>query len=75
MNDTSEAVDRLFRDMLMKKTGAERLQMGSSMFDSARGMMLASFPNDLPSHELRQLIFTRTYPELINPPRPVTPLA
>jgi len=74
MNDTSEAVDRKFRDMLMKKTGAERLQMGSSMFDSARSMMLASFPGDLLPHELRQLILARTYPELIKPPRPTAAL-
>ena len=74
MNDTSETVDRQFRAMLMTKSGAERLQMGSGMFDSARGMMLASFPTDLPPHKLRQLILTRTYPELINPPRPIAPL-
>jgi hypothetical protein len=73
MNDTSESVDRQFRAMLMTKSGAERLQMGSSMFDSARRMMLASFPVDLPLNELRQLILARTYPELINPPRPVAP--
>ena len=73
MNDTSESVDRQFRAMLMTKSGAERLQMGSSMFDSARGMMLASLPKDHPPHELRQLILTRTYPELSNPPRPVAP--
>lgn len=73
MNDTSESVDRQFRAMLMTKSGAERLQMGSGMFDSARSMMLASFPKDLPPHELRQLIFTRTYPELSKPTPPVSP--
>jgi hypothetical protein len=74
MKDTSESVDRQFRAMLMTKSGAERLQMGSGMFDSARGMMLASFPKDVNPHELRQLILARTYPELINPPRPMAPL-
>jgi hypothetical protein len=70
MNDTSESVDRQFRAMLMTKSGAERLQMGSGMFDSARSMMLASLPKDLPPHELRKLILARTYPELIkSPPR------
>jgi hypothetical protein len=60
--------------MLMTKSGAERLKMGSSMFESARGMMLASFPKDLPPHELRQLILTRTYPELNHSPRHIAPL-
>ena len=73
MTDTSESVDRQFRAMLMTKSGAERLQMGSSMFDSARGMMLASFPKNLPPRELRQLILARTYPELIESPPPITP--
>jgi len=74
MNDTSESVDRQFRAMLMTKSGAERLQMGSSMFESARGMMLASFPKDLPPHELQQLILTRTYPELNHSPRHIAHL-
>lgn len=74
MNDTTESVDRHFRAMLMTKSGAERLQMGSGMFDSARSMMLASFAKDVTPQELRQLILTRTYPELINPPRPIAPL-
>ena len=73
MNDTSESVDQQFRAMLMTKSGADRLRMGSSMFDSARRMMLASFPKNLPLKELRQLILARTYPELVNPPRPITP--
>jgi hypothetical protein len=74
MNDTSESMDRQFRAMLMTKSGAERLHMGASMFDSARGMMLASLPKDLPPHELRQLILARTYPELIDSPQPISPL-
>jgi len=73
MTDTSESVDRQFRAMLMTKSGADRLQMGSSMFDSARRMMLASFPKDLLPHELRQLILARTYPELIKSPQPMAP--
>jgi hypothetical protein len=74
MNDTSESVDRKFRDMLMQKSGAERLQMASNMFDSARRMMMASFPKGLPHHEFRQLILARTYPELIQSPWPNAPL-
>lgn len=66
MNDTTHAVERRFRAMLMEKSGAERLHMGSGMFDSARSMMLASFPKDLPPHEIRHLLLARTYPELFN---------
>ena len=64
MNDTAQSVDQQFRAMLMEKSGAERMQMGSDMFEAARCMMLASFPKDLPLHEVRRLILARTYPHL-----------
>jgi len=70
MNDTSESVNRQFREMLMKKSGAKRLEMGASMFDSARRMMLASFPEGLSSQEFRQLMLVRTYPEFIKSTSP-----
>ena len=64
MIDTPQALNQQFRSMLLAKSGAERMRMGSGMFDSARSMMLASFPKNLPPEEIRQLLLARTYPEL-----------
>ncbi len=64
MNDTSPEVERRFRTLLLAKSGAERLCMASGMFDSARRMMLASFPKDLSPEKTRQLLLARTYPEI-----------
>ncbi len=65
MNDTNPAVEKKFLAMLMRKSGMERIRMGSGMFDSARSMMLASFPKDLSPQEIRHLLLARTYPELM----------
>ncbi|MEI6604093.1 MAG: hypothetical protein WCP35_02200 [Verrucomicrobiota bacterium] len=67
MNDTPSSVDQQFRTMLLAKSGAERMRMGSGMFDSARRLMLASLPKNLPPETIRQLLLARTYPELANP--------
>jgi hypothetical protein len=66
MNDTTAAVEQQFRTLLLAKSGADRLRMASGMFDSARKMMLASFPEGLPPEKIRQLLLTRTYPEIIS---------
>ena len=62
MNDTPEAVQDLYRTLLMRRSGSERLQMGCAMFDTARAFALANLR--LLSHndnELRVHLFVRTY--------------
>ncbi len=49
--------------MMMARSGAERLIMGSSMFDAARRVVLASLPRDLPEAELKRRLFERIYGE------------
>jgi hypothetical protein len=66
MNDTNPTIEKKFQAMLMQKSGIERIRMGSGMFDSARSMMLASFPKDLSPRELRHLLLARTYPEFVS---------
>ncbi len=44
MQDTSEKMQNLYHSLLMKKSGQERLLMGFSMFESARKLIMASFP-------------------------------
>ena len=64
MNDTTPAVELQFRSLLLAKSGSDRLRMASSMFDSARRIMLASFPKDLSPEKIRKLLLARTYPEI-----------
>jgi hypothetical protein len=61
MNDTSPEIERRFRQMIMARSGAERLIMAASMFDAARAIVLASLPKDLPEEHLKQKLFERIY--------------
>ena len=64
MTDTTPEVARLVRELCARKTGAERLQMGASMFETARTMILASLPPGLPEREIRRRLCARFYGEL-----------
>jgi len=63
MNDTSLDIEEKFHEMMMARSGAERVVMGASMFDAARAIVLASLPQDLPADELRRRLFERIYGE------------
>lgn len=63
MNDTSPEVNVCFREMIMKKSGQERLQMGFSMYDLARDQVIASITEKglVDDHKIREEIFLRFY--------------
>jgi hypothetical protein len=61
MNDTSPKIAELVREMLMARSGAERVLMGSRMFDFARAMILASFPSGLTDLEIKRRLCERLY--------------
>jgi hypothetical protein len=63
MNDTSPEIERKVHEMMMARSGAERLIMGALMFDAARQVVLASLPKDLPEEELKRRLFERIYGE------------
>jgi hypothetical protein len=71
VNDTTEQMETLYRQLLLSRSGAERMHMGARMFDTARHLVLHSLPPDLPEEERRRLLFKRLYPEL--PPLGVPP--
>lgn len=64
MNDTPPAVRKLWHELLMARSPEERFLMGSRMFSSARTMVLASLPPDLPPDELRRQLFRRFYGDM-----------
>jgi hypothetical protein len=61
MSDTSPEVEELYREMLMKRSGEERLIMGARMFDAAREVIIASLPPNLPPEEFKSRLFERIY--------------
>jgi len=70
MKDTSPQVESRFIEMLMKKSGQERMMLGFSMFDMARRQVIASIKMDNPDadvKEIRKGIFLRFYGHEFSP--------
>jgi predicted NBD/HSP70 family sugar kinase len=66
MNDTPEVIAEIVRDRLLARSGAERVMMGSRMFDAARAMVLASFPSGLSEIEIKGRLCARLYGNDVN---------
>jgi hypothetical protein len=64
MNDTSPEVKRIFRRMLLQRSGEERLKMGCSMHATAQALVRASVL-EIDSHasavDIRRALFLRFY--------------
>lgn len=63
MNDTPPEIERLVRERVLARSGAERVRMGAEMFEAARRIILASFPPGLSEDEVRRRLFERVYAE------------
>jgi len=61
MNDTSPEIEQKMHEMIMARSGEERLRMGASMFESAKAIIISSLPKNLPEDELRRQLFRRIY--------------
>ena len=61
MNDTDPQIAKLVRSRLLERSGAERILMGSRMFDVAKTIMLASFPEGLTEIEIKARLCERLY--------------
>jgi hypothetical protein len=61
MNDTDPKIAALVRRRLLARSGAERVLMGSRMFDGAKVMVLASFPVGLSDLEIKARLCERLY--------------
>ena len=64
MTDTPSEVQQVYRDLLMRRSGAERLEMGCRMFDTARAFMRSSMGDPLGTDRSREMtarLFLRTY--------------
>lgn len=65
MTDTSPEAEKKMREMMMARTGAERMMMVASMSDAARAIVVASLPKDLSAEELKRRLFERIYGETL----------
>lgn len=61
MNDTDPKIAELVRQRLLERSGAERVMMASNMFETAKAMVLASFPTGLSEIEIKGLLVERIY--------------
>ena len=61
MNDTSPEAKKIQDELFAKLSGEERLLMGLEMFETARKIVLSSFPPNLPENEIRKRLFLRFY--------------
>jgi len=64
MNDTSPEIEEMFFNLMMTRSGEERLKMGFEMYEMGRKMVTASITNDNPDiseKELRVSLFNRFY--------------
>jgi hypothetical protein len=61
MDDTTPEIKKKMHELMMARTGSERVIMGASMFDAARLIVLSSLPKDLPEDEVKRRLFERIY--------------
>ena len=60
---------------MMRKSGAERLEIGCRMNDSARALVWSGIPKDLPESKRRKIFLERFYGDPFTPPQlPKIPL-
>ena len=67
MNDTSPEIQEIYRNMLMQKTEEERFLMGLSMCETARRIVLSTFPEGLSEAEKRVKLLYRYYSNDFSP--------
>jgi hypothetical protein len=70
MKDTPAHIERLYREMLMRRSGAERLRQGAAMFETAKKLVRASLGDAEGldrSAEMRVKLFLRIYGQDFDP--------
>ncbi len=61
METNNKKVELIYRKMMAKKTGEERLLMGFSMFDFSSTILLSSIKESTPPEKLKKKVFLRLY--------------
>lgn len=63
ITDTSPEAEAIYWELLMKRSGEERVRMACDMFQAARRLILAALPSETASSpiERRVAVLLRTY--------------
>lgn len=64
MKDTGPEIEEIFFNMMMAKSGEERLKMGFNMYEMSRKIVIASILQDNPGmsdKEIKVSLFNRFY--------------
>jgi hypothetical protein len=61
MNDTPKEITEFIGRKLLALSGSERVSIGSRMFDSARAVILSSFPSGISEVETKRQLCERLY--------------
>lgn len=61
MKDTSPEIERMVRERYLAMSPEERFLIGCQMFETARTIVLASFPPGLSAEEVRRRLCERFY--------------
>ena len=61
MESNNKKAELIYRKMMAKKTGEERLLMGFSMFDFSSRILLSSIEKNTPPEKLKEEVFLRLY--------------
>lgn len=67
MTDTKPKINKMMADMMMNKTGVERLKMGLSMFDMAKRLVIVSILSSGKCEDMRKELFLRFYARDLEP--------
>lgn len=69
MQDTSNKIETFYRNMLLKKSGQERLRMGFSQFEFCGEIILSSLDaKKINPQHLKQKLFLRLYSDKFSKP-------
>ena len=63
MTDTPADIRRLQFEMMQKLSCNRRLELACEMFQTAREMIVTSFPQNLSEREFKEQLYYRTYGE------------
>lgn len=63
ITDTTPEADAMYQELLMNRSGEERVRMACDMFQAARRLILAALPLEIASNpaERRVALLLRTY--------------
>jgi hypothetical protein len=61
MNDTSPEIESMVRELMMNRSGVERMKMAAGMFDAARAIVISSLSPELDEIAIRERLCERFY--------------